>query len=231
MFEIKIKELDGRQCSRPESFQAYLKRTGQKAKKKTPELISIDDRQNLDTSLKTAKFMVFRLGQSKEETGTSFSLAKCQTDWSDYFIDDECFCRSEPKFFVPEVGFDKLFIFQLLPELSESALMNLAFGCGLMGTALNLDSQDSVPTPLSGSFSPTFQFRAFPGAEIWTHRKGQVEIDGAILGKRHGNQVLFVIEAKNDRTTTLAKHKLLYPVLGLLEAIPLTYRLSRFICA
>ena len=221
MFERKLEELGASHCSEPESFQGYLSRTGQSTKVNTPRYISIDDKSKLHPSLQEAKAMVFRLGRTNQRT-TDFGLAKCQNDWSDYFLlDEECFVDNEPELFIPEVGFDQLFTFQLIPNLSESALVNLVFACGLMETALDLDSHGNLPTPLSGTFTPTFEFRAFPGAATWIHREGQVEIDGAILGRRNGKQVMFVVEAKKDSTKTLAKHKLFYPVLGLLAAIPL----------
>ena len=225
MFEQKLEELVGHQCSEPESFREYLARTGQDESISTPRYISIDDQKKLHPSLREENVMVFRLGQSDHGT-TNFGLARYQNGWSDYFLyDDKCFEDSQPRLFIPEVGFDQLFTYQLLPNLSESALVNLAFACGLMQAALGLDPRDKLPAALSGTFNPTFKFRAFPGAKTWTHREGQVQIDGAILGKRHGKQIMFVVEAKTDKSKTLAKHKLFYPVVGLLTAIPLNIQI------
>jgi len=59
--------------------------------------------------------------------------------------------------------------------------------------------------------------------EVFIHNKGQVEIDAMFLEKRNGKETLFVVEAKSDIShKSLAKHKLLYPVLGIASSIPKT---------
>lgn len=48
------------------------------------------------------------------------------------------------------------------------------------------------------------------------HYKGQVEIDALFVGRRNRQETLFVIEAKTSNNfQSLAKHKLVYPVLAL----------------
>lgn len=221
MFQPKIDEMGTRPTSDPESFLDYLERTGQTSAGKTAPNISIDDFGKLHSTLKAAHCMVFRLGAAVDGKGTAFALAKTQMGWADYFLfDEDLFVDSSPRQFVPEVGSDRLFAFQLLPSLSETALVNLAFASGLIASALNLDVRDYSPAPTTGAFRPSFEFSAFPGAPTWTHARGQVEIDSAFLGKRDGIQHLFVLEAKTGSTQSLAKHKLMYPVVGLSSEVP-----------
>jgi hypothetical protein len=47
-----------------------------------------------------------------------------------------------------------------------------------------------------------------------------VEIDALFVARRDGSDCVFVVEAKMDRTRSLAKHKLLYPMLGIAEQVP-----------
>ena len=226
MFEKKLEELEGHQSSQPESFLGYLDRTCQKKKKNTPEHISIHRWKDLDRSLRKVEVMVFRLGACARNR-TDFGLARCQSGWSDYFIfddgrfGDDRFGDKELNLYTPELGFDKLFTFQLLPNLSESALIDLAFASGLMGVALGVDSPYDMPVAMSGAFNPTFTFRPFPEASDWIHDGGQVQFDGAVVGKRGGKRILFVIEAKADGSRSLAKHKLFYPAIGLIEKVPI----------
>ena len=54
---------------------------------------------------------------------------------------------------------------------------------------------------------------------MYRHNRGQVEIDSLFIGRRRGEDVLFLLEAKqSDRS--LAKHKLVYPALAVADKVP-----------
>ena len=52
------------------------------------------------------------------------------------------------------------------------------------------------------------------------HNAGQVEIDCLFVAKRGGRDTVFVLEVKSGAFSSLAKHKLVYPVLGILPKVP-----------
>jgi hypothetical protein len=84
--------------------------------------------------------MVFRLGIEPGRRFTRFALAKCQQGWSDYFlINDEIFGAQEPETFIPQVSSRRLFGFEMLPNLTEQSLTNLAISSGLIGHVLGID--------------------------------------------------------------------------------------------
>lgn len=76
--------------------------------------------------------------------------------------------------------------------------------------------------PATGRSTFTFDLRphsSYP--ELVTHRDGQVEIDTLFAERRNGRTALFVIEAKTGTTySSLAKHKLAYPILAVRDRIP-----------
>lgn len=54
----------------------------------------------------------------------------------------------------------------------------------------------------------------------FVHNSGQVEIDALFVGRRKGENVLFVVEAKTESVSSVGKFKLVYPVLSLMNRIP-----------
>jgi hypothetical protein len=206
----------------PRSFQGYLAENGLAAQN-TWQHISVDNLRRLAPELREANTMVFRLGSPEGEKHTHFGLARCVGGWADYFIlDKEVFDTAKPELFIPPVSMRQLFAFTLLPKFTETSLVNLAIASGLLSHALGLDDATLPSAPATGQGTYSFSFS--PHAELgvtWTHSKGQVEIDAAIIAKRRGEESLFVVEAKaGEGFDSLAKHKLLYPVLALRSGIP-----------
>jgi hypothetical protein len=189
----------------PRSFQGYLAEYGLKAQN-TWQHISVDNQRRLAPELRETRTMVFRLGSPEGEKHTH----------------QEVFADAKPELFIPPVPMRQLFAFTLLPKFTETSLVNLAIASGLLSHALGLDDAalPSVPATGQGTYSFTFS----PHAELdlsWSHSKGQVEIDAAIIAKRRGEETLFVIEAKaGDDFDSLAKHKLVYPALALRSGVP-----------
>jgi hypothetical protein len=52
----------------------------------------------------------------------------------------------------------------------------------------------------------------------WTHRNGQVQIDAVFVGRRDEVETVFV-EAKHGPKSSLAKHKLAYPLLAVAPGV------------
>ncbi len=206
----------------PCSFQGYLAENGLSAQN-TWQHISVDNLRRLAPDLREANTMVFRLGSPEGEKHTHFGLARCVSGWSDYFLlDQELFADAKPELFISPVSMRQLFAFTLLPKFTETSLVNLAIASNLLSNALGLDDATLPSAPATGQGTYSFPFS--PHAELgvtWSHSKGQVEIDAAIIAKRRGEEKLFVIEAKaGDDFDSLAKHKLLYPVLALRGGVP-----------
>ncbi len=224
MFERAISQLetDKKSCSDPMSFQKYLEINGKQARN-TAQHISVDSMDRLSPELRQAGYMVFRLGIPENEKNTHFALAKYQTDWADYFLeDDSIFENNNVEAYIPPISLRQLFVFHLLPDFAESSAINLAISSGLLSAALNMDQTDQIAAPATGKGTFTFKLKPFPEALItWQHNKGQVEIDAMFIGKRKGKEILFVVEAKTSlKFGSLAKHKLVYPILAISNKIP-----------
>lgn len=226
IFEPLICELESQDCrfSEPQSFLEYVKRNGFKSDD-TAKCISIQQISSLSSDLKEYGYTVFRLGSRKEKKGSFFALAKLQEplNWSEYFlIDQQIFNGVESEVFLPNVSIRQLFAFDLLSKLTENSLINLAISSGLMASALDIETSESLAAPASGQGSFSFSVRPSYSAEItWLHENGQVEIDALFVGRRNGKEVLFIIESKNSANFgSLAKHKLIYPVLAVSEKVP-----------
>jgi hypothetical protein len=197
-------------------FQEYLSSNGL-PKAKTAPSISVDAISRLAPELRMEKAMVFRLGQG------TFALAQSTVmDWSDFFIlDGTIWNNVEEEVFVPRIAEQILFAYQLLPSLTESSTVNLAIASGLMAHALDLENSEYPSAPATAQSTFTFSFCPKEGGDVWEHRSGQVQIDAAITGKRSGQTVLFLIEAKLGAPgLSLAKHKLVYPVLSIAPKVP-----------
>jgi hypothetical protein len=193
----------------------------------TAPIISIDSFRRLAPELKKAGVMVFRLGSPEGERNTHFALAKKVDGWSDYFIfDKEVFKSIAPVIFVPPVPLRQLFPFLLLPSFTETSLVNLAFASGLLAHALGIDQRDFPYAPATGQ--TTFDFSVIPHPKIgvvWQHQRGQIDLDAVFSAQRDGFETVFLLEAKTqarkgEEFDSLAKHKLMYPVLALRDHLP-----------
>ena len=208
----------------PMSFRKYIE--GYKLPKNTQPApnISIDSIARLDSSLRKNGTMVFRLGSPQGEKYSHFALAKSINSLeSDYFIvDQEVFDLNTAELFVPTTTYRQLFPFTLLPRFTETSVVNLCIASGLLSHALNLDKSELPSVPATGQSTYSFKVRPHSGIDaVWDHTRGQVEIDAIITATRAGNPMLFLIEAKaGDKLDSLAKHKLIYPFLSLLESVP-----------
>jgi hypothetical protein len=207
----------------PTSFMNYLNDHNFSSNIKPAPIISIDSIRKLRPELRENEIMVFRLGSPTGQRHTYFSLARVVSGWDDYFfIDSDLFGDKPPDGFVPSVPMTDLFPFIILPKFSETSLVNLAASSGLLSHALQLDESTLPSAPATGQGTFSFSFRPHSQINVnWTHNAGQVEIDGLFTGKRNGKISLFVVEAKRSANfDTLAKHKLLYPILALSEKVP-----------
>jgi len=215
--EMKANE---QKVSTPQSFQKYLSTNNLKAN--TAASISIDSIKKLPKLLKEQNTMVLRLGSRLGDNQTYFSLVK-SNDVNDLFFNDQAlFGQLQPELFLPNVSIRSLFAFQLLPKVTETSVVNLAIASGLMAEALNLKDDKTIVVPATGQSTFTFNFKPLANESlVLEHINGQVEIDAVFVAKRDGKEHLFVIEAKHgDKLDSLAKHKLLYPSLSLLQKLP-----------
>jgi hypothetical protein len=206
----------------PTSFQDYLKTNGLPYSK-TAEWISIDSYERLHSELKKNHAMVLRLGCATSGTGTQFCLVRAEKRLHDFFLmDDEIFMDIDGSTFLPSASMRQLYAYQLLPTLSESSLVNLGLSSGLISFALNLNERDLITTAATGRSTYSFKVRVHSeiGLELM-HNNGQVDIDALFLGNRNGRECLFVLEAKcNENDRSLAKHKLVYPILSFAPMVP-----------
>jgi hypothetical protein len=206
----------------PESFQDYLQRNSLPATN-TWRAISIDSIERLPPDLRKAGVMVFRLGSPAGERTTSFALARHPSGWSDYFLCDASLMgNATPEVFIPSSSLRALYAFQLLPSLTESSLVNLALASGMLAEALALDGPTQAIVPATGQSTFTFEVTPHQGAGVvWQHVRGQVEIDALFVARRGGKEILFLVEAKSGQDSeSLAKHKLVYPLLALRDHVP-----------
>jgi hypothetical protein len=117
-------------------------------------------------------------------------------------------------------------IFDLLPKATETSLVNMAVASGILGAALQIESERD--TIINATAQGTYSFSVSPHQDFdtsWHHTSGQVEIDGAFVARRNERETIFVVEAKvSDSFDSLAKHKIAYPMLAieasLAEATP-----------
>lgn len=224
MFLNAISDLKKAQLliSQPRSFLDYTAGM-QLPNNRTAQYISINTFSDLSNELKNHGYMVLRLGSPPGSNHTHFSLVKVATDWNDFFfIDQSLFEREDRINFEPTVGTKSLLAFKIFPRLTESSLVNLALASGLFSKALNLDEINKQLIPATGQSTFTFDFRPLTNSnQILTHSNGQVEIDSLFIGKRHGKDCLFIVEAKSSNSfDSLAKHKLFYPLLAVSPQVP-----------
>lgn len=216
-------ETEGASTYGPRSFQDYLAEQNLEATGRTPRYISVNSLDQLDDELLEADTMVLRMGSAPNGTGTQFLLVRAREAIEEFFIlDDHAFGGEEPTFFEPAVDREATIAFQLLPQLSETSLVNLGLASGVLSEALDLDTDGALMPPATGRSTFTFDVRPHSSiAEAVEHRQGQVEIDTLFAERRGGQRVIFVIEAKTGiPTSSLAKHKLIYPVLAIADEVP-----------
>jgi hypothetical protein len=206
----------------PIPFQAYIAQHHLPAAR-TWQYVSVDSLDRLSPDLREAMTMIFRLGSRSGVNGTHLGLAKCLNGWNDYFLDDrELIKQAAPDAYLPSASARRLFAFHLLPKLTETSLVNLAVGSGLLQYALRLSEGEEQVVPATGQSSFTFDIAPRLGMPIpWQHVQGQVEIDALFVGRRDEKECLFLVEAKSGSPTgTLAKHKLCYPLAALRGEVP-----------
>ena len=191
----------------------------------TATAISVQTLATLNPELRARKVMVFRCGSERRFTRFALARGDCWPD--DYFIRDEGF-DAEPKTFRSAAPTRELFSFRLIKPV-ERTLVNLALTTGALATALDLDDHDYGPPGATGSSPYSFKFQPHSSdSTVLSHDSGQVEIDLLFVAKRGGEEVAFVVEAKQDEAryrsdhprSSLAKHKLLFPVLAIRPQVP-----------
>ncbi|MGG0277784.1 DUF6997 domain-containing protein [Bacillus rhizoplanae] len=199
----------------PIPFFDYLEQYGF-PRENAPQHISIDSLEVLSKSLREADSMVMRLGRG------DFAVVKVKNKLNDFFLLDKEIFSNEGEFFYPKVKPNQLLAYKLLPKLTEGSLVNLGFSTGLISFALELDEANPIFPP--ATCNSTFSFDFLPHSLIehkLSHNKGQVEIDAMFVEKRNGKNTLFVLESKSGNThKSLAKHKLIYPLLGIANQVP-----------
>jgi hypothetical protein len=205
----------------PTSFQGYAKQHGYNVSRKTCELISKDAIESLPMELRASQSMVLRLGSAADGRGTAFAIVKVP-DLRDFFLMHEKVFSNEPETFSATGSETNLMAFRLLPKLTETSLVNLALASGVLGSALQIDSTSQVLVPATGQSTYSFTFQPHQSVPTsLTHNRGQVEIDALFFAPRNGKECLFLVEAKTGNgRQSLAKHKLVYPVLALRREIP-----------
>lgn len=223
VFEPALRELvtSDRSVFGPTSFRDYVSGHDLEATPRTPRYISVDSLADLSPELREAGTMVLRMGSAPDGTGTAFALVESPGGVEEYFLHDEAIFADRPVERVRSaVERDRLVSFHLLPSLSETSLVNLGLASGVLAEALDLDTSGALAPPATGRSTFTFDVRPRGDlAETITHRHGQVEIDTLFAERRDGELALFVLEAKTGPRATLAKHKLVYPLLAVANGV------------
>ncbi len=224
VFEPALRELSTseQRVFGPTSFRDYVTRYDIDASSRTPRYISVDSLGDLSPELRDAGVMVLRAGSARDGTGTAFLLVDGDDGAEEFFLRDEAIFSDRPvEQFESTVQRERLLSFHLLPTLSETSLVNLGLASGVLAEALELDTQGALAPPATGRSTFSFNFR--PHSELtntFSHRTGQIEIDTLFAERRSGELALFVIEAKAGSPGSLAKHKLVYPMLALANSVP-----------
>lgn len=216
----------------PTSFRRYLEENGFGSRRiDTAAMISVDSLDRLAPELRDAGAMVLRLGKANDGPGTQFALVGTPGRAEDFFlIDEDIYTQHDPEAYCPAGDPRDLLPYYLLPKLTERCMINLAFASGLIGYALNLDEPWPTTAPATGAGTFSFQVVPYPGAKALEHVAGQVEVDALFVGRRRGQETVFVLESKMGPPSSLAKHKLVYaaravsPRLGMPPLVPVYLR-------
>lgn len=205
-----------RQWREPESFQGYLEKNGI-TKARTAEKLSVQSLDGLDPFLRKSGIMVFRLGCTLGAATTAFGLIRARAKIEDFFLlDQDIFDNQKRERFIPTASYSELLPFSMFRTINEAGAVNLSIASGLLAHALRLD--EPHPRVAPGTGASTYNFKVKPRADldiIWEHRRGQVEIDSIVAGRRGGKWMLFVIESKHGSSGSLSKAKLAYSMLAL----------------
>ena len=180
-------------------------------KGKTPQNLSIDHYSSftkIHPELNTEGMYLIRLGKG------CFSLVESEDISDNYFVNDSIFPKDGSRY-VSSASQQDLFSFSIMPKLTENTLLSLGLATGVIQAGLGMDSEEPIPSPSEAN--GTYQFEIVnPHNSAPFHHDGQVEIDTVVFGKMNGEYTLFIIEGKEGKpSTTLAKHKLAYPVMAL----------------
>jgi len=182
-------------------------------KGKTPRYLSIDFLRTYQTThpeLYDANMYLLRLGSGH------FSLVESENILEEYFIEDSIFPEKGERY-VSSASQQDIFSFSVMPKLTENTLLSLGLATGVIQACLGMDSEDPIPSPSEANGTYQFEVLNPHDAKPFLH-DGQVEIDTVVFGKVKGAYTLFVIEGKEGKpsnSSTLAKHKLAYPVYAL----------------
>lgn len=225
LFDAALADMGDEMIRPPQKWRDYLTAQGAVSAPPTARVLSVQDLGGLDRGLSDAHVMVFRCG-SAGGNGTRFALARAQSWPDDYFLPDDMPDTPPPVFLSPAPNRD-LFVFQLVKPV-ERTLLNLALATGALSELLALDAPGPLAAAATGSTVYDFAFRPLasqPGQ--LDHAAGQVEVDAVLVAPRGRAEHVFVIEAKYETAAAprpaarrLAKHKLLFPVLGVRPRVP-----------
>ncbi|MEO2016233.1 MAG: hypothetical protein ABGZ53_17885 [Fuerstiella sp.] len=219
VFDPAIAAIDQSGLFGPVSFQGYLSEHGLRAD--TATAISVDSREKLRTELRDNNCMVLRLGRDEGGKHTAFALVKTD-DLDDFFLMHENIFTAAHQIFLPDLSWKSLCAFQALGKLTETSLVNLAIASGLLSFALGIDKTEQHFIPATGQTTYSFDFMPHQSCPVvLSHNAGQVEVDALFFARRNGQECLFLVEAKTGaKRQSLAKHKLVYPLLGIRQFLP-----------
>lgn len=189
--------------------------------KSTAASISVDSIEKLNPLLRKEEVMVFRLGSSRSGTGTQFSLVRPGNGLKEYFLFDEEIFTNKAQTYIPSASYRDLFSFKLIPKLSESSLVSLGLASGLIAEALELDGRGPILSPSTSKGTFSFETKLSDKlGRLFVHDNGQVEIDSLFISQRQGRDALYVMESKHAGDRSIAKHKLVYPILSICSNVP-----------
>lgn len=220
----------------PQSFIGYLESNDfNRNQYRTATELSIDTRAKLSNQLDEQETMVLRLGRAPDGPGTQFALVHVPGRLDDFFINEHEFNLDDREVLDYSSGGDQMLslshnardmleVYRALPTFSETSYVNFALSTGILSRALSLDTEQigTAPTTVASTFE--FEFEPHPDRPtVVHHNDGQIEIDALVMGRRNGERVLLVIEAKSGKSRSLAKHKLGYPALAADKSLSLDF--------
>lgn len=209
----------------PEAWGEYLKHYGIAKPADTPRYLSVQNLGGLASELARAKVMVFRCGAAGN-AGTKFALARANAWPDDFFLPDDS-ARDTPEIFMSDTPAKYLLAYQLVKPV-ERTLVNFACATGALSELLQLDDRGPLMAPATGATTYSFEFRPLATeTTTFKHSTGQVDVDAIVIAEREHAAHVFVLEAKYGTVAQsqqgdarrLAKHKLLFPVLGLQKRV------------
>ena len=226
MFAELIQEIETTGYSEPMKWLAYQEEYCPDSKKRTQEVLAVDDLKKLDASLRDHGYMIFRLGTHGRQ-GAHFSIVRYREKTEQFIFNADLIGAAQEEVFRPTVPAAELRTFAAIPNATENGLVNLAIASGVMGQALELSGRPTLPARGCSTYSfDLWPSRSLPGLRL-EHSRGQVEIDAAFTGNRDGEEVVCVVEAKRTRgRTSIAKAKLAYSYLAVASQLPAATRIE-----